>query len=554
MDPKCPSAGQRVWLHRARRRKFPWIIGVTATAMTAVILGHGGNVATEPSKSTLRIAMTAGDLPTTTGAPTQGLEGVRFAGYPVFEPLVMWDLRITDRPPGIIPWLATDWATDPADRNRWIFHLRPGVRFHDGSPFNADAVIWNFERLYDKQAAQYEAGAAAGARARAPMIDHWEKIDSHTVAIYTKTATSFFPEIVASILMVSPAGWREAGGNWAAFGQHPSGTGAFRITKVNKSSITMERNPGYWNTARAAKLDRLQLFAMAEPTTRIAALRSGEVDWIEGPPTDAIPFLKSKGYTVSSSPMAHIWSYWLKIAPTSPFRDVRVRQAFNYAMDREGVVKILNGAAQPAKGYWKPADARFGHPINDYVYNPAKSLALLKAAGYPPGQPVHVKVMLIPSGSGMMLSQPMNELLQQSARKAGFDLAFETVEFNQAGAILLNESLLEARGFHAITMGFDTADLTWLYYSFYPPNVVGFEDRTIMRLLDQYRTDFSGDEAARNAILARVHERLVDLAPWAWVVHDVNPRAFSPRVKGYTPSQSWFTDLTTVYLDKGSVE
>ncbi|WP_157219563.1 ABC transporter substrate-binding protein [Flavisphingomonas formosensis] len=553
MDPSLPLAGQRVRSRRAKWWKSPWVIGVTAVAtVTAVMLVRNDKVATEPPRNMLRIAMTAGDLPTTTGAPTQGLEGVRFAGYPVFEPLTMWDLRVTDRPPGVIPWLATDWAADQEDHNKWTFHLRQGVRFHDGSTFDADAVIWNFQRLYDKRAPQYEETVAAGARARAPMIDRWEKIDSGTVAIYTKTPTSFFPEIIASILMVSPARWRAVGGNWAAFGERPSGTGAFRITKVDKTSITMDRNPGYWNVRRAAKLDRVQLFAMAEPTTRIAALRSGEVDWIEGPPTDAISFLRSQGYTVSTSPMAHIWAYWLKIAPTSPFRDLRVRQAFNFAMDRQGVVKILNGAAQSAKGYWKPADARFGHPQNDYAYNPAKSLALLKASGYPVGVPVRVKVMLIPSGSGMMLSQPMNELLQQSAGKAGFDLTFETVDFNQAGAIMLNPGLLEARGFQAITMGFDTSDLTWFYYSFYPPNVVGFEDKTVMRLLDQYRTDFSGDEAARNAMLARVHERLVDLAPWVWVVHDVNPRAFSPKVKGYTPSQSWFTDLTTVYIDEGS--
>ena len=533
-----------------RRPLWPWVVGAVVVAATLAIgLGrHAQSTSVPAHLSVLRIAMTASELPTTTGAPTQGLEGVRFAGYPVFEPLAMWDLRVTDRPPGIIPWLATDWSTDPANRNKWTFHLRRDVKFQDGSPFNADAVVWNFQRLYDPHARQYEAAVAAGAKARAPMIDRWEKIDPYTVAIYTKIPTSFFPEIMAGVLMVSPARWHEVGDDWQAFGAHPSGTGAFQITKVDDTSITMDRNPTYWNRARAAKLDRVQLFAMSEATTRISALRSGEVDWIEGPPSDAIPFLKKNGYTVSTSPMAHIWAYWLRITPNSPFRDVRVRQAFNYAMDREGLVKMLNGAAQPAKGYWKPDDARFGHPQNDYVYDPAKSLALLKEAGYPPGKPVSVKVLMIPSGSGMMLSQPMNELLQQSARKAGFDLAFESMDFNQASAVLRNKKSMDAHGFQAATMGFDTGDLTWAYYSFYPPNAVDFVDKPTMDLLDKYRNDFTDDEATKNAILARVHERLVDLAPWAWVVHDVNPRAFAPKVKGYTPTQAWYTDLTTVYI------
>ena len=541
------SAGRR-----SRRRRWPWwAAALVGLAVLALVIGRVGAPAADPHpKSILRIAMTAGDLPTTTGAPTQGLEGVRFVGYPIFEPLVAWDLRVVDRPPGIIPWLATDWATDPADRNKWTFHLRRDVKFQDGSDFDADAVVWNLGRLFDKRTPQYEAVSAASAKARAPMVGHWEKIDRYTVAIYTTTPTSFFPEIVASILMASPARWREVGSDWQAFGQHPSGTGAFEITGVDRTSITMDRNPHYWNTARSPKLDRIVVFAMAEPTTRIAALRSGEVDWIESPPSDAIPFLRKAGYTVSTTPMEHVWPYWLRITPTSPFRDVRVRQAINYAMDRQGVITLLNGAAQPARGYWKPNDPRFGHPQNDYRYDPAKAKALLRAAGYPPGKLVRVKVVLAPAGSGQMLALPMNELLQQSARKAGFDLQFEVMEYSQIAAFYSNAKAMDAHGITAINKGFSTADLTWLYYSFYPPNVIGFSDKETTALMERYRNDFDDTPEAKVALLARIHERLVDLAPWVWIVHDVNPRAFSPKVKGYTPAQTWFTDLTTVYMEK----
>jgi ABC-type transport system substrate-binding protein len=217
-------------------------------------------------------------------------------------------------------------------------------------------------------------------------------------------------------------------------------------------------------------------------------------------------------------------------------------------MDREGLVLMLNGAAQPAKGYWKAGEPRFGKPANDYAYDPARSLALLKQAGLT--APVRVKLMMIPSGSGMMLSQPMNELLQQSARKAGFDLQFESVDFGQAGALLRNKEAMDARGFQAACMGFNTGDLTWFYYSFLPPNAVEFQDAQVADLLARYRNDFTSSEADRTALLAQAHARIVDLAPWAWVVHDVNPRAFSPKVKGYTASPTWFTDLTTIYMAK----
>src|ERR1700712_819961 len=89
---------------------------------------------------TLRIAMTASDVPTTTGAPNNGFEGVRFLGYPAFEGLVLWDLSPTGKPAVLRPGLAETWAQDPADKATWIFHLRPGVTFHDGAPFDADAV------------------------------------------------------------------------------------------------------------------------------------------------------------------------------------------------------------------------------------------------------------------------------------------------------------------------------------------------------------------------------------------------------------------------------
>lgn len=499
-----------------------------------------------PPAHILRIAMNTGDLPTTTGAPTQGLDGLRFAGYPVFEPLVMWDLRETDKPPGVIPWLATDWASDPSDRNRWTFHLRQGVRFHDGSRFDADAVVWNLERFFDDKSPQYEPAAAAWAKSRAPILASWEKVDDYTVTIITSTPTSYFPEVMTSMLYASPARWRELKGDWQAFAAHPSGTGAFEITDVDRTAIRMRANRDYWNAERAPKIDGVTLYSMAEPTTRVAALHAGEVDWIENPPPDAIPFLHKAGYTVATSPMPNVWAYFLKVTPESPFRDVRVRQAINYAMDRDGIITLLNGAAQPATGFWKPDDVRFGDPTNAYRFDPAKAKALLAQAGYPPGKLVPVQILTTATAPGQMLSLPMNELLQQSARKAGFHLEFTVVDASQMAAIYNNPSSPKMVGIDAVNKGYNTGEMTYLYYWFYPPNLAGYLDPRAKKLMDEYRVNF--DPTKQRAILTSLSERLVDDAPMAWVVYDVNPRAFSPKVKGYTPAQSWYTDLTTVYL------
>lgn len=529
---------------RMPRTHWRWLRPVhVATAVLAFgLLG----AAPASADQTLRIGMTASAVPTTTGQPTEGFEGLRFAGYPVFESLTMWDLRQTDRPPQLIPWLATSWTTDPTDRKKWIFTLRKGVKFHDGTDFNADAVVFNLARLFDEKSPQYDQDAAPQARTAVFLMDRWEKVDDYTVAIWAKDVATYFPEMLTSILYASPTQWEKSGRSWAAFGEHPAGTGAFRITHVDQSSIEMERNPDYWNQDRAAKLDHIILYPMPEATTRLAALRSGQVDWIEAPPPDSIPGLKDAGFNVVTSPFPHIWPYWLKEADNSPFKDVRVRQAINYAIDRDGLVALLNGTADPAVGFWKPSDPRFGNPKNHYTYDPARSRELLKEAGYPDG--VHIKVLISTSGSGQMMPLPMNELIQQRAKDAGFDIEFEVVEVGQLFAMTHIPDNPEMKDIDAVNSSLTTSDMNWFFRSFFPPNWAHWNNPEAVALMEKYRTDF--DTPNQDETLARIHEYLVDDAPWAWIVHDRNPRAFAPNVKGYTPAQSWFNDLTTIYMEE----
>ena len=93
------------------------------------------------AQGTIRIGMTAADIPLTHGQPDQGFEGNRFTGIPLYDSLTAWDLSSADKPSAIIPGLATEWQVDERDKTRWVFRLRPGVKFHNGSDFNADAVV-----------------------------------------------------------------------------------------------------------------------------------------------------------------------------------------------------------------------------------------------------------------------------------------------------------------------------------------------------------------------------------------------------------------------------
>ena len=173
-----------------------------------------------------------------------------------------------------------------------------------------------------------------------------------------------------------------------------------------------------------------------EANTRLAALRSGQVDWIEVPPADGIHSLKSAGYTITTGSYPHVWPWLYNIGATnSPFKDVKVRQALNYCIDRDGLVSLLNGTAEPSVGWLKPSDPDFGKPANHYKFDPAKGKALLAEAGYTAAKPLSFKVMISNSGSGQMLPLPMNEFLQQNLKEAcGVDVAFDVVEWQ----VLLN--------------------------------------------------------------------------------------------------------------------
>src|SRR5438132_439684 len=278
---------------------------VCTLALAAALLSGRSAIA----ETTLRIAMTAADIPTATGLPNNGFEGMRFLGFPIFEGLVLWDLTRTDKLASLRPGLAEKWEQDPEDNKIWIFHLRQGVNFHDGTDFNADAVIWNLDRYFNNTSPQFEPPSSAMSRARVPVMGSYKKIDDETVAITTTKPASYFPYMAVCLLFTSPASFEKAGHDWAKVAALPAaGTGPFRITKVvPRQEADLARWSGYWDAARMAKVDNVVLMPIPEANSRLAALRSGPVDWIEVPPADSIDSLKSAGFAVVTGSYPHVW-------------------------------------------------------------------------------------------------------------------------------------------------------------------------------------------------------------------------------------------------------
>lgn len=274
------------------------------------------------------------------------------------------------------------------------------------------------------------------------------------------------------------------------------------------------------------------------------------------PPADGIPSLKQAGFAITTGSYPHVWPWLLNIGATnSPLRDVRVRQALNYCVDREGVVALLNGVAEPAIGWLKASDPAFGKPANRYRFDPAKGKALLAEAGFTPQKPLAFKVMISTSGSGQMSPLPMNEFLQASLKEAcGVQVDFNVTEWQ----LLLNSmrALPDAaalNGSLALNISSPSSDPSVMARYFAaasaPPNGFNFpqwKDEAFEAALAKLAAASDPKVIAEQTAIA--HERLVDDPPWLYIVHDLNPRAMSKKVHGFISPQSWFVDLARISM------
>lgn len=283
-------------------------LGLTLTGLTFT------QTAAEAAETEVRVAMTAADIPDWTGAPDQGYEGFRFAGFTLYDSLVNWDLSSSEKAADITPGLAESWDIDPADHKRWLFKLRQNVKFHDGCSWNADAAVWNFKRIKDETAPQHNVRHQTMQGWTITNVEKLEKVDDYTVALTTYIVDSLLPYQLAGYFQISPCALEAVNYNYEEYAKKPSGTGPYKFDKVvPRERLELVKNPDYWNPARVPKHDRLVLLPMPEATTRAAALLAGQVDFVEAPSPDTIPRLKDAGMNIILVPYPHNWDYQIRV-------------------------------------------------------------------------------------------------------------------------------------------------------------------------------------------------------------------------------------------------
>ena len=522
------------------------------------------------AETVLRIGMTAAYIPRTSGQPDQGFEGNRFAGLTMYDGLTMWDLSSAEKASVLIPGLAAEWKGDDADKTKWTFKLRPEVKFHDGSPFNADAVVWNVDKVLRQDAPQFDASQVGLTASRMPTLMSARKIDDLTVELVTKEPDSFLPINLANLFMASPAKWQKlydaASGTdtkakskaaWEAFARDASGTGPWKMSGFTpRERLELVKNADYWDKARVPHVDKMVLLPMPEANARTAALLAGQVDWIEAPAPDALPEIKQRGFLIYSNEEPHVWPWQFSRLPGSPWNDIRVRKAANLCIDREGLKDgLLGGLMVPATGTFEVGHPWRGKPTFQIKYDKPAAQKLMQEAGYGPDKHLSVKIQTSASGSGQMMPLPMNEYLQQALAECYFDVQLDVIEWN---TLLTNwrrgATDASANGSNAVNVTYAAMDpffalVRFLQSSMAPPvsNNWGYiKNPEFDALVTKARQTF--DPAARDAVLAELHAASVDDAAFLYVAHDVAPRALSPKIKGFVQPKSCFVAFSPVSM------
>ena len=427
------------------------------------------------AETVLRIGMTAADIPRTLGQPDQGFEGNRFTGLTMYDALTGWDLSSSDKPSVVVPGLSTEWNVDGSDKKKWIFKLRPGVTFHDGSPFNADVVVWNVEKVLKQDAPQFDASQVGVTASRMPTLVSARKIDDMTVELTTKEPDSFLPINLTNLFMASPAKWQKfyevaegadakakSQAAWTAFAKDVSGTGPWKMSAFTpRERLELVRNDKYWNTARVPKIDKMVLLPMPEANARTAALLSGQVDWVEAPAPDAVAEIKQRGFAIHANEEPHVWPWQFSRIEGSPWNDIRVRKAANLCVDREGLKDgLLAGLMVPATGTYEAGHPWRGNPTFQIKFDKPAAQKLMQEAGFGPSKKLSVKVQTSTSGSGQMLPLPMNEYLQQALAECYFDVQLDVIEWNTLFSQNWRKGASDpsARGSNAINVTYSAMD------------------------------------------------------------------------------------------------
>ncbi|MFV0306738.1 MAG: ABC transporter substrate-binding protein [Desertimonas sp.] len=523
--------------NRFRRRAAIGVLTAAATLLTATASSAAATTPTGtvraplpaaaegPQGGVLRYATVS--EPTTLD-PHKGTSGGDHVSlYPIYDTLLTADPATLETQPG----LATEW--DYPDDNSLRLVLREDVTFTDGTPFNAEAVVYNIDRGVNMEDSSVKPELSAVESVEAvgdyEVLIHLTQPDSSLLGVFTDRAG----------MMVSPAA-AEADPDFGL--NQPVGTGPHMLTNWNQGiDWSYERNPDYWQEG-LPYLDGLEFTLLADSNTRVNGLRSGQFDFVDSlEPIQLTDLQGVDGLTVDASPTLLEHMIWWNMG-RAPLDDVRVRRAINLAIDREAMwAGTMEGTGEVA---WLPIPSTHWAFTEDLVptfaYDPDQARALLEEAGYADG------FTLVASSSNAPDAVRRAEILQANLAEIGIDFqvrpqqTVESVEaYFESQRVDAYNSSMTARADPSIT--YQTMFSNTSYHNTGKWSPDGFED-----LLAEAKS--VTDPEARAEVFARINAMVVDQAMWVPLVYPDSITALSNEFTGFTPSLIGKADFLTVHL------
>ncbi len=459
--------------------------------------------------------------------------------------------RLIDPKPGttdLEPSLATEWKASQ-DGKTWTFKLRNGVKFHDGTNFDAEAVKFNFERWWDDKnefgyrnaGKSYEIwGNLFGASKGKPesLLQNIVVEGKDTIKFVLKQPFAAFPSAVSSgyFGMASPAAIKKAGAQYGTPSSQAVGTGPFVFKEWRSGDrIVLEKNPNYWKQG-FPKSNQLVMRFIADPAARLAQLRSGTIDLTVDLAPDQIKEVQSDAKLEAVKRPSLNVGYLALNSSYEPLSKPEVRQAIAQAINKKEIVKAFWGELAENTPHFTPPSLQEyqSNAVADYQFNPQIAKQLLAKAGYPNGFPLQLWYMPV-SRPYFPNPKPLAEAFAADLNAIGIKVSLQTKDW---AAYLADRN--KKPGFQAFMLGWtgDYGDPDNFYYSHFGPgatqDIGNWKNEQVLKLLDQGRA--TSDKAARTKIYQQIDEQLYKEAVRLPIVHAQPLLAKRKNITGWVPS------------------
>ncbi|MFA5919222.1 MAG: ABC transporter substrate-binding protein [Candidatus Nanopelagicaceae bacterium] len=457
-------------------------------------------------------------LPTGKGNPFVGI------GTPgIYTMAAIYDSLVTINEEGdLVPSLATKW--NQTSDTSWTLTLRDGVTFSNGEKFDASSVVSTLSYL-----TQDPVGAKTIVAAEVNNISSVSG-SGNTVTITTKTADSILPRKLTVVWMVAPKAWQTLGA--AGYALTPIGTGPFTVTEWGATAISLQANKASW---RSPKVDTMQVLQIPDPTARIQALQSGQIDLAVQVGPDETSEVDRKKFQVVYDSFPQVMSLaFITTKGDSPLLKKEVRLALNYAINRDSIVNNLLGGKGTAANQGS-TKLVFGYNSNlsKYPYDPTKAKALLATAGFPTGFSISADVTV----GSFPADADIYQAVARDLKRIGVTLLLRQIPFSEwLGLYSTNGWKGQAFGLSWNSNTLDARRAIGLFSCSGPGKFFCNEDMTPVLT----EIDNASSESARKAALLKAAEINYNNPPALYIVGQVDINVLGSAVKGFKNVNRYF--------------